>query len=197
MYSLLLKKTIKALGLVFGDIGTSPIYTLTVVFLFIPPTKENVLGVLSLILWTLIVLPTIQYSVLAMSISLRGEGGILVLSEVLKKFIKEKRAKSLITFISFVGISFLIGDGVITPSISILSAIEGISLISYFAQISKEEIIISIIIAIFLFAYQSRGSEKVSASFGPIMFLFFFYDFAIYPRAKKAILKTSSLFLVS
>lgn len=180
MYSLLLKKTIKALGLVFGDIGTSPIYTLTVVFLFIPPTKENVLGVLSLILWTLIVLPTIQYSVLAMSISLRGEGGILVLSEVLKKFIKEKRAKSLITFISFVGISFLIGDGVITPSISILSAVEGISLISYFAQISKEEIIIiSIIIAIFLFAYQSRGSEKVSASFGPIMFLWFLSLFMI------------------
>ncbi len=169
-----MQRVIKALGLVFGDIGTSPIYTLSIVFLFFSSTKENVLGVLSLVIWTLILLPTIQYSILAMSLSLRGEGGIIVLSEILKRFIKNYKIKNAITFLSFLGISFLIGDGVITPSISILSAVEGISLIPYFAQISYNEIVfISIIIAILLFTYQSRGSEKVSATFGPIMCVWF------------------------
>lgn len=69
-----MQKIIKALGLVFGDIGTSPIYTLSVVFLLLPATYENILGVLSIIFWTLIILPTLQYTVLAMSLSLRGEG---------------------------------------------------------------------------------------------------------------------------
>ncbi len=175
-----MQRVIKALGLVFGDIGTSPIYTLSIIFLFFSSTKENVLGVLSLIIWTLILLPTIQYSILAMSLSLRGEGGIMVLSEILKRFVKHHKIKNVITFLSFLGISFLIGDGVITPSISILSAIEGVSLISHFAKISYNEIVfISIIIAILLFAYQPRGSEKVSATFGPIMGLWFISIFII------------------
>jgi KUP system potassium uptake protein len=75
---------IKAFGLVFGDIGTSPIYTLTDAFLILEPTYENVLGVLSLVFWTLILLPTIQYNVLAMSLSIRGEGGTIVLAEIFK-----------------------------------------------------------------------------------------------------------------
>ena len=74
-----IKGIIKSLGLVFGDIGTSPIYTLTVVFLILRPDVNNILGVLSLIVWTLIMLVTIQYAVLAMSLSRRGEGGDIVL----------------------------------------------------------------------------------------------------------------------
>lgn len=96
---------IKALGLVFGDIGTSPIYTLTVAFLVLKPTYENVLGVLSLVFWTLIMLPTFQYNVLAMSLSIRGEGGTIVLAEIFKSFIKSDKAKGIVTLLSFIGIS--------------------------------------------------------------------------------------------
>jgi KUP system potassium uptake protein len=74
---------IKALGLVFGDIGTSPIYTVTVVFILLTPKNDNVLGVLSLIVWTLVTLVTVQYAWLAMSLSKRGEGGTIVLKEIL------------------------------------------------------------------------------------------------------------------
>jgi len=97
---------IKALGLVFGDIGTSPIYTLTVAFLILEPTSENVLGVLSLVFWTLIILPTLQYNVLAMSLSIRGEGGTIVLSEIFKSLAKSNKAKSLVALLAFVGVSF-------------------------------------------------------------------------------------------
>ena len=72
------KGIIRSLGLVFGDIGTSPIYTLTVVFLLLKPTHDNVIGVLSLIVWTLVTLVTVQYAWLAMSLSRRGEGGTIV-----------------------------------------------------------------------------------------------------------------------
>ncbi|HCP10594.1 MAG TPA: potassium transporter Kup, partial [Thermodesulfobacterium commune] len=108
----MIQKIVKAIGLVFGDIGTSPIYTLPVIFLFLPPTKENVLGVLSLIFWTLIIIPTIQYTVLAMSLSLRGEGGTLILSEILRTLLRgRKRLLGLVVFLSFIGISLLMGDG--------------------------------------------------------------------------------------
>ena len=76
------KGIIKSLGLVFGDIGTSPIYTLTVVFLILPKTADNVIGVLSIIVWTIITLVTIQYAWIAMNLSSRGEGGTIVLKEI-------------------------------------------------------------------------------------------------------------------
>ena len=121
------KGIIKSLGLVFGDIGTSPIYTLTVIFLLMKPTEVNVIGVLSLIVWTLVILVTIEYAWLAMSLGKRGEGGTIVLKEILAPLLKSGRQVSFVTFLSFIGISLLIGDGVITPSISILSAVEGFS----------------------------------------------------------------------
>lgn len=85
------KNIIKAMGIVFGDIGTSPIYTLPIVFTLITPTQENIFGILSLIFWTLIALVTIQYSWLAMSLSIRGEGGIIVLKEILTSILKKGR----------------------------------------------------------------------------------------------------------
>lgn len=169
-----MQRVVKALGLVFGDIGTSPIYTLSVVFLFLPATKENVIGVLSLIFWTLVILPTLQYTVLAMSLSLRGEGGTLILSEILKGLVKSKRGLSFITLVSFIAISLLMGDGVITPAISILSAVEGIALIPGIPKLSEYHIVlISIFIATLLFSYQPRGTERVSITFGPIMAIWF------------------------
>ncbi len=189
-----MQKIIKALGLVFGDIGTSPIYTLSVVFLLLPATYDNVLGVLSLIFWTLVILPTLQYTVLAMSLSLRGEGGNLILSEILKSLLKtKKRALGTVTLVSFVAISLLMGDGVITPAISILSAVEGISLIPGLPHLGEMHIvIIGILIATFLFSFQARGTEKVSGAFGPVMGLWFtslFFFGLFYLLKEPAVLK--------
>ncbi len=166
---------IKSLGLVFGDIGTSPIYTLTVVFLLLkPPTHDNILGVLSLVIWTLVTLVTIQYALIAMSLSRRGEGGTIVLREILGSSLKSKRTIGFISVLSFIGVSLLIGDGVITPAISILSAVEGSLLIPGLEGLSKTNIVvISGIIAVGLFAVQSKGTEKVAGAFGPIMIVWF------------------------
>jgi len=169
-----MKGIIKALGLVFGDIGTSPIYTVTVVFLILEPTAQNIIGVLSLIFWTLIFLPTIQYNLLAMSLSIRGEGGTIVLAEIFKSLLKSVKSKTVVAFLSFVGVSLLMGDGVITPAISILSAVEGSALIPGLEGISQTIIVlISIIIAILLFSFQKKGTEKVAFTFGPIMVIWF------------------------
>jgi KUP system potassium uptake protein len=169
-----MKGIIKALGLVFGDIGTSPIYTVTVVFLILEPTAQNIIGVLSLIFWTLIFLPTIQYNLLAMSLSIRGEGGTIVLAEIFKSLLKSAKSKTVVAFLSFVGVSLLMGDGVITPAISILSAVEGSALIPGLEGISQTIIVlISIIIAILLFSFQKKGTEKVAFTFGPIMVIWF------------------------
>jgi KUP system potassium uptake protein len=165
---------IKSLGLVFGDIGTSPIYTLTVIFLLLKPTQENVLGVLSLVVWTLIILVTIEYAWLAMSLGEKGEGGTIVLRGILIRLLKTGRGAVFITILTFVGISLLVGDGVITPAISILSAVEGILLIPGLQQ-TKQIVLILIAagIAIALFAVQKKGTERVAGAFGPLMCLWF------------------------
>src|SRR5512141_2235688 len=114
---------VKAMGLVFGDIGTSPIYTLTVIFALTPSTLENVFGILSLIVWTLVILVSVEYAWLAMSLGRKGEGGTIVLKEILVRLLKGGRRMAFVGFLSFVGVSLLLGDGVITPAISILSAV--------------------------------------------------------------------------
>jgi len=169
-----LRAIIKSLGLVFGDIGTSPIYTLTVIFLLLKPTSNNVIGVLSLVVWTLIILVTVEYAWLAMSLGEKGEGGTIVLRGILIRLLKTGRGAVFITILTFVGISLLVGDGVITPAISILSAVEGILLIPGL-QHTKQMILIFIAggIAILLFAVQKKGTEKVAGAFGPLMLLWF------------------------
>jgi len=169
-----LRGIIQSLGLVFGDIGTSPIYTLTVIFLLTKPTEDHVIGVLSLIVWTLILLVTVQYAWLAMSLGRRGEGGTIVLRELLVPLLRSGRQVSFITLLSFIGISLIIGDGVITPAISILSAVEGLLLIPGFED-TKQWILILIagLIAIALFSVQKKGTEKVAGAFGPIMIVWF------------------------
>lgn len=165
---------LKAMGLVFGDIGTSPIYTLTVIFLITPPTHHNVMGILSLVFWTLILLVTIEYTFLAMSLSSKGEGGIIVLKEILHGSLKSGRKVTFITFVGYIGVSLLMGDGAITPAISILSAVEGLHLIPGIGEISQNTvIIITIVITVLLFLVQSKGTDKVASSFGPIMLIWF------------------------
>ena len=170
-----LRAITKSLGLVFGDIGTSPIYTLTVIFLLLKPTVDNVMGVLSLLVWTLIILVSIEYAWLAMSLGEKGEGGTIVLRGILIRLLKTGRGAVFITILTFIGISLLVGDGVITPAISILSAVEGILLIPGLKE-TKQMALILIAggIAIVLFAFQKKGTEKVAGAFGPLMLLWFF-----------------------
>jgi len=169
------KGIIKSLGLVFGDIGTSPIYTLTVIFLLMKPTEANVIGVLSLIVWTLILLVSVKYAWLAMGLGKRGEGGIVVLTELLTPILTSGRQAAIITLLTFIGVSLFIGDGVITPAISILSAVEGILLIPGLELTARWVLIlIAGIIAIILFSVQKHGTEKVAGAFGPIMMVWFF-----------------------
>jgi len=169
-----ISKIIKSLGLVFGDIGTSPIYTITVIFLLLKPTQENITGILSLIFWTLTILVTAEYAWLAMSLGKKGEGGTIVLRELLTPLLKSARKASFVTLLTYIGISLLIGDGVITPAISILSAVEGLKLLPVFSGINQTSIIlIAAVIAVILFAFQNKGTEQVTKAFGPIMMMWF------------------------
>lgn len=190
-----ISKVIKSFGLVFGDIGTSPIYTVTVIFLLLKPTVPNIMGILSLIFWTMTILVTAEYAWLAMSIGKKGEGGTIVLKEVLAPLLKSSQKIAFITLLTYIGISLLIGDGVITPAISILSAVEGMRLIPGFAEISQHTlIIIASVIAIILFCFQRHGTEKVTGAFGPIMIVWFIaltvsglISISHYPEVLKAI----------
>jgi len=169
-----LNNVVKSMGLVFGDIGTSPIYALTAIFFIIRPTPENVLGMLSLILWTMTMLVTVQYTYLAMHLGTKGEGGTIVLREILLPMLKSRTQIAFVSLLAIVGIALFIGDGVITPAISMLSAVEGIVLIPGFENTPQTILmIIAGIIAIGLFSIQARGSERVAWAFGPVMVLWF------------------------
>lgn len=165
---------IKALGVVYGDIGTSPIYTLAIICALITPTIGNVYGILSFIFWALTILVTIQYAWLATSLSKRGEGGTVVLIQLLLPYLKNARGIGVISILGFLGLSLMIGDGVITPAISILSAVEGMVLIPGYEETPKLTLlIIAALIAFVLFVVQKKGVERVASAFGPIMVIWF------------------------
>ena len=165
---------VKALGLVFGDIGTSPIYTLTVVFVMTKPTESNIYGILCLVFWTMTILVTAEYAWLAMSLGKKGQGGEIVLREIIIKLFRKGRVLGFAGFLSFLGVSLLLGDGVITPAISILSAVEGLLLIPGLEATRQGVlVVIAALIAITLFFFQSRGTDKMAGIFGPIMIVYF------------------------
>jgi len=165
---------VKALGLVFGDIGTSPIYTLTIVFALTTPTVKNVYGILCLIFWTMTILVTAEYAWLAMSLGKKGQGGEIVLREIIIKLFKKGRVLGFAGFLSYLGVSLLLGDGVITPAISILSAVEGLLLIPGLEATRQGVLVlIAAIIAFSLFYFQSRGTDKMAGIFGPVMVVYF------------------------
>ena len=166
---------VKSMGLVFGDIGTSPIYTFTAIFLLIPPTPQNVMGILSLIVWTLTILVTVEYTYLAMHLGKKGEGGTIVLKEILLPLLKTGNQVAFVSFLTIVGIALFIGDCVITPAITILSSVEGSLLIPGLENTPQVTLmVVAGIIAIFLFSFQARGFEKVAWAFGPVMVVWFF-----------------------
>lgn len=165
---------IKSMGLVFGDIGTSPIYTLTVIFLTIQATQTNIISILSLIIWTLILIVSIQYAWIAMTLSQRGEGGEIVLNQILQKLLRTSRFVMFFSFLTYLGVSLMIGDSIITPAISILSAVEGLHFIPYLSNINQHSVlIITLLITITLFLVQKHGTENISKVFGPIMVVWF------------------------
>ncbi|HWQ68193.1 MAG TPA: KUP/HAK/KT family potassium transporter [Methanospirillum sp.] len=169
-----LSSILKSIGLVFGDIGTSPIYTLAVLYLVVKPTNAHIFGTISLIFWTLLILVTLQYAILAMRLSNKGEGGTIVLKELLLPLIKSRYGAIAVTIVTFAGVSLMIGDCVITPAISILSAVEGIRLIPGGAGVAEGYLVLlAILITILLFWFQKRGTDKVGITFGPVMIIWF------------------------
>lgn len=132
------------------------------------------MGVLSLVIWTLTVLVSVEYAWLAMSLGQKGEGGTIVLRSIILPLLRRSRPMTFVTILTFVGISLLVGDGVITPAISILSAVEGILLIPGLEQTSQTTLIlIAGAIAVALFFVQKRGTESVASAFGPLMLIWF------------------------
>jgi KUP system potassium uptake protein len=165
-----------ALGVVFGDIGTSPLYTLREVFSSshhpIAHTANNVYGILSLITWALILIVSIKYIVFIMRADNRGEGGIMALLALASRHASENSKKRRrIMFLGILGACMFYADGMITPAISVLSAVEGLGV----AAPSLHQLIvpITLIVLFALFFAQSKGTALVGAFFGPIMLLWF------------------------
>ena len=162
-----------ALGVVFGDIGTSPLYTLKIVFKIVsdttgcPPDAAAVLGVLSLILWTLFLVTTGKYINFAMRLDNDGEGGIIALTALLG----HKGQRPLIVVAGLFGAALIYSSGAITPVISVLSALEGVEQIAPALQTFALPAAAAIVIA--LFAMQQFGTAAISRAFGPVMFLWF------------------------
>lgn len=165
-----------ALGVVYGDIGTSPLYSLRESFhasYGLKPGPENVLGILSLIFWALIFIITIKYLVFVMRADNQGEGGILALTAlVMPREVKRGlNRKRILLLLGLFGTALLYGDGIITPAISVLSAVEGLEVAT---PLFKPFIIpITVIILLILFMVQRRGTEGIGKIFGPVTLIWF------------------------
>lgn len=162
--------TLSALGVVFGDIGTSPLYTLKTVLALTGahPDREVTLGALSLIIWTLIMVTSIKYVSLAMRIDNDGEGGILALMSLLGIKLKPR---PVIVALGLLGAALIYGDGAITPAISVLSAVEGLNVAA--PSFTPYVLPVSVLILVVLFCIQSQGTARIGRAFGPVMLVWF------------------------
>ncbi len=161
-----------ALGVVYGDIGTSPLYALRECFSGphgVEVTRANVLGVVSLVFWTLVVV-TLKYQVYVLRADNRGEGGILALMALMRGRVRG-RARSVAIALGLFGAALLYGDGIITPAISVLGAVEGLNVAT--PVFGRFVVPISIAILVGLFFFQRRGTAGVGAVFGPVTLLWF------------------------
>lgn len=163
------------LGVVYGDIGTSPIYSLRQAFTGVTPVAVdmvNVLGVLSLIFWTLVIVISLKYMAFVLQANNRGEGGIFALIALLRPWRGlEKRRRHLLILFGLAGAALLYGGVIITPAISILSAVEGLEVATPF--FTPYVVPATIVILILLFAFQHKGTARIGAVFGPVMMLWF------------------------
>jgi len=168
------KLALGALGVVYGDIGTSPLYTLQQTFGVhgVAPTPENVLGVLSLVFWSLVLIVAVKYAGFIMRADNRGEGGIMALSALAQRTMRDRpRVRWMIMILGLFGASLFFGDGVITPAISVLSAVEGLEVaVPHWAHYMVP---LAAVIIVALFYFQSHGTGRVGAVFGPVMMLWF------------------------
>lgn len=167
--------TVAAIGIVYGDIGTSPLYTMKEVFskeYGLPLNDTNIFGIVSLILWGLIFIVSLKYVTLVLRAANRGEGGIMALTALaLESVSKNSRLYFPLTVLGLMGASLFYGDGVITPAMTVLSAIEGIEVAT---PTLKEFVVpITLIILIGLYAAQRKGTAGIGKLFGPITILWF------------------------
>jgi KUP system potassium uptake protein len=164
-----------ALGVVYGDIGTSPLYALKEVFGSVhhpvPITPDNVLGILSIVFWALMLVVTGKYVSFIMRADNRGEGGIMALMALALRDIKEGRQRHFIIMIGLFGAALFYGDGVVTPAISVLSAVEGLEVIT--PAFKPFVIPLSLVVLVFLFIIQKYGTASVGRLFGPVMLVWF------------------------
>ncbi|MDQ2972454.1 MAG: KUP/HAK/KT family potassium transporter, partial [Pseudomonadota bacterium] len=187
---------IGAIGVVFGDIGTSPLYTMKEAFSGrhgMAADMLNVLGVLSLVLWTLVMVVAVKYVTFIMRADNRGEGGIMALMALAQRATRGyPRTRKLVILIAILGASLFYGDGVITPSISVLSAVEGLEVAT--PSLAHWVVPLTVLVLIALFWFQKHGTAKVGAVFGPVMCLWFIvlgvigvYNIADHPQVLRAL----------
>ncbi|MGY2907800.1 potassium transporter Kup [Bradyrhizobium sp. URHC0002] len=163
-----------SIGVVYGDIGTSPLYALREAVVAASGTSaapQAVLGVLSLILWALIVVVTLKYVVILLRADNNGEGGTLALMALAQRAVGIGKGRAAIVLLGIISGALFYGDAVITPALSVLSAIEGIKLVT--VTFEHYVVPLTVIILVALFAVQSRGTARVAAFFGPVMCVWF------------------------
>ena len=170
--------TLTALGVVYGDIGTSPLYALKECFNGphgVEPTPENVIGVLSMIVWSLITVVSIKYISFILRADNRGEGGILALLALLLQktggVLQDEKKKKRVIVLALFGAALLYGDGIITPAVSVLGAVEGVTVIA--PGLQRIVVPVTIVLLLVLFGAQRFGTDRVGKAFGPIMLLWF------------------------
>jgi KUP system potassium uptake protein len=161
--------TLGALGVVFGDIGTSPLYALKVTLAHLQINQTHILGVLSLIFWCLIIIISFKYLIMIFRADNDGEGGILALLALMKH--KSTHYVPLFYIVSIFGAGLLLGDGMLTPAISVISAVEGLSTLS--PSFTPYILPIAVLILVLLFMLQSRGTARIGYLFGPLILIWF------------------------
>src|SRR5246127_5238029 len=168
---------IGALGVVFGDVGTSPIYTVQTIFNPgdphpVPITTENVYGVVSLIFWSVMIIVTLTYVTLVMHADNDGEGGIMALIALVRRFgARSGRLALVLATLGIFGAALFSGDSMITPAISVLSAVEGLKVVQ--PGLAGWIVPITAVIIVALFAVQRHGTATVGRLFGPVMIAWF------------------------
>ena len=168
------KLAIGAIGVVFGDIGTSPLYAMKLVFVGEHPLaidQLHVFGVISLIFWTMIMVVTVKYVFIVMRADNRGEGGSMALLALISRLSPGAGRSRYLVLLGVMATALFFGDAIITPAISVLSAIEGLTIVE--PETHRLVLPIAIVILIGLFVFQSRGTAKVGALFGPVMLFYF------------------------
>ena len=164
-----------AIGIVFGDIGTSPLYTLRECFTGkhgLPLVPESIFGILSIVFWAIMIIVTLKYVTLIMRADNRGEGGIMALTALVSTGVVDKRARWWLVGLGIFGAAMFYGDGMITPAISVLSAVEGLEVVA--PSMQAVVVPLTLVDLVALFSIQRFGTAKVGVFFGPVMCVWFF-----------------------